>query len=142
MRLTLLEILEATGGGEVGGTQVGERFATYHTDSREVQPGGIFFALRGAEMDGHRFARDAVEHGAAAIVVGSRGHSGIRARLEGSTSKALLKHATCPVIVVHDVVDDAGLDEKILAVPVPKLTKRYAHVTNYTDLPEITLAQI
>jgi len=42
---------------------------------------------------------------AAAIVVGSRGHSGIRARLEGSTSKALLKHATCPVIVVHDVDD-------------------------------------
>jgi UDP-N-acetylmuramoyl-tripeptide--D-alanyl-D-alanine ligase len=72
MRLTLLEILEATGGGEVGGTQVGERFATYHTDSREVQPGGIFFALRGAEMHGHKFARDAVERGAAAIVVERR----------------------------------------------------------------------
>ena len=69
MRLTLLEILEATGGGEVGGTQVGERFATYHTDSREVQPGGVFFALRGAEMDGHEFIGDAVERGAAAVVV-------------------------------------------------------------------------
>ena len=69
MRLTLLEILEATGGGEVGGTQVGERFATYHTDSREVVPGGVFFALRGSEMDGHRFIGDAVERGAAAVVV-------------------------------------------------------------------------
>ena len=69
MRLTLLEILEATGGGEVGGTQVGERFATYHTDSREVQPGGVFFALRGAEMDGHDFLAGAVERGAAAVVV-------------------------------------------------------------------------
>src|SRR6185295_3968537 len=38
--------------------------------------------------------------------------------------------------------DEAGGDEKVLAVPVPKLTKRYAHVTNYTDLPEITLQQI
>ena len=37
MRLSLLEILEATGGGEVGGTQVGETFSTFHTDSREVQ---------------------------------------------------------------------------------------------------------
>jgi nucleotide-binding universal stress UspA family protein len=42
------------------------------------------------------------KHDAAAIVVGSRGRSGLRARLEGSTSKTLLKHAPCPVIVVHD----------------------------------------
>ncbi len=42
------------------------------------------------------------ERHAAAVVVGSRGLSGIRARLEGSTSKALLKHAKCPVIVVHE----------------------------------------
>jgi inorganic pyrophosphatase len=38
--------------------------------------------------------------------------------------------------------DDAGGDEKIIAVPTPKLTKRYLHVMNYTDLPEITLEQI
>ncbi len=41
------------------------------------------------------------ERNAAAIVVGSRGLSGIRARLEGSTSKGLLAHAPCPVLVVH-----------------------------------------
>src|SRR5581483_11708745 len=40
--------------------------------------------------------------GAAAIVVGSRGLKGLRARLEGSTSKAVLEHAPCPVLVVHD----------------------------------------
>lgn len=68
MRLSLLEILEATGGGEVGGTQVGETFSSYHTDSREVKPGGVFFALRGAEMDGHRFIPDAIANGAAAVV--------------------------------------------------------------------------
>ena len=38
-------------------------------------------------------------------------------------------------IGVLKMVDDAGGDEKILAVPVPKLTKRYEHVINYTDLP-------
>jgi UDP-N-acetylmuramoyl-tripeptide--D-alanyl-D-alanine ligase len=69
MRLSLLEILEVTGGGEVGGTQVGEMFSTFHTDSREVKPGGLFFALKGAEKDGHEFVGDAIARGAAAAVV-------------------------------------------------------------------------
>jgi nucleotide-binding universal stress UspA family protein len=43
---------------------------------------------------------------AAAIVVGSRGLRGIRARLEGSTSKDVVKRAPCPVIVVHDAADN------------------------------------
>jgi inorganic pyrophosphatase len=45
-------------------------------------------------------------------------------------------------IGVFKMEDDSGHDEKIIAVPMPKLTKRYAHVVNYTDLPEITLQQI
>ncbi|HEY1932356.1 MAG TPA: inorganic diphosphatase [Acetobacteraceae bacterium] len=38
--------------------------------------------------------------------------------------------------------DDAGGDEKIIAVPSPHLTKRYLEVTNFTDLPLITREQI
>ena len=38
--------------------------------------------------------------------------------------------------------DEGGGDEKIIAVPVPRLTRRYESVHNYTDLPEITLKQI
>ena len=38
--------------------------------------------------------------------------------------------------------DDGGGDEKIIAVPSAKLTKRYLNVMNYTDLPVITLEQI
>ena len=38
--------------------------------------------------------------------------------------------------------DDGGGDEKIIAVPALKLTKRYLHVQNHTDLPQITLEQI
>ncbi|EKS30333.1 MAG: inorganic diphosphatase [Afipia felis] len=38
--------------------------------------------------------------------------------------------------------DEAGGDEKIIAVPVPKLTKRYNRIQTYSDLPEITLEQI
>jgi inorganic pyrophosphatase len=38
--------------------------------------------------------------------------------------------------------DEAGGDEKIIAVPVPRLTRRYEKVHNYTDLPEITVKQV
>src|SRR3989442_12449396 len=69
MRLSLLEILEATRGGEVRGTQVGGTFSTFHTDSREVRSGGVFFALSGSEKDGHQFVGDAIARGAAAVVV-------------------------------------------------------------------------
>jgi UDP-N-acetylmuramoyl-tripeptide--D-alanyl-D-alanine ligase len=72
MRLTLLEILGATGGGQVGGTFVGNAFSTFHTDSREVVPGGVFFALKGAELDGHEFIPDAIERGAGVLIVERR----------------------------------------------------------------------
>jgi nucleotide-binding universal stress UspA family protein len=39
---------------------------------------------------------------AAAIVIGSRGLTGLRARFEGSASSDTLKQAPCPVLVVHD----------------------------------------
>src|SRR5271157_484172 len=38
--------------------------------------------------------------------------------------------------------DDGGGDEKIIAVPSPKITQRYVGIANYTDLPRITLDQI
>ena len=38
--------------------------------------------------------------------------------------------------------DEAGGDEKIIAVPSSKLTQRYDKVRNYSDLPDITLQQI
>ena len=38
--------------------------------------------------------------------------------------------------------DEAGGDEKIIAVPVPRLTRRYENVHNYLDLPDITIKQI
>jgi nucleotide-binding universal stress UspA family protein len=48
----------------------------------------------------------AEDNHASAIVVGSRGLSGFRARLEGSTTKSLLKHASAPVLVVHEPPED------------------------------------
>ncbi len=48
----------------------------------------------------------------------------------------------CRPVGVLKMEDDGGGDEKIIAVPSPKLTQRYVHVHNYTDLPTITLEQI
>ncbi|KQO54279.1 MULTISPECIES: inorganic diphosphatase [unclassified Methylobacterium] len=38
--------------------------------------------------------------------------------------------------------DNAGEDEKIIAVPSRHLTMRYDRIENYTDLPDITIQQI
>lgn len=48
----------------------------------------------------------------------------------------------CRPIGVLKMSDEAGGDEKILAVPTNKLTRRYENVKNYTDLPQITIEQI
>ncbi len=49
---------------------------------------------------------------------------------------------SCRIVGVLVMEDEAGGDEKLIAVPAPKLTQRYDHVKNYLDLPEITLKQI
>jgi inorganic pyrophosphatase len=38
--------------------------------------------------------------------------------------------------------EDSGVDEKVIGVPSPHLTRRYDGVTNYSDVPTITLQQI
>lgn len=58
-------IAEVTGGMasedfEVSGVEI---------DSRDVQPGDLFFALKGEAMDGHKFVEGAFAQGAAAVVV-------------------------------------------------------------------------
>ncbi|BAT59260.1 inorganic pyrophosphatase [Variibacter gotjawalensis] len=45
-------------------------------------------------------------------------------------------------IGVMRMEDNSGGDEKIIAVPVTRLTQRYEHVLNYTQLPHITIEQI
>ncbi len=51
-------------------------------DSRQVQPGAMFFAVRGSRRDGHDHLADAVKRGASAVVV-------------ESSAPALPEHVTC-----------------------------------------------
>lgn len=55
----------------VGGRLRGEdtTVSSVSTDSRILEPGGLFVALRGEHADGHDFATSAFEHGAAAALV-------------------------------------------------------------------------
>jgi inorganic pyrophosphatase len=49
---------------------------------------------------------------------------------------------SCKIVGVLLMEDEAGGDEKLLAVPSAKLTQRYERIHNFVDLPEITLKQI
>ena len=46
----------------------GPDIAAIHCNSRGVQPGGLFVALRGLNADGHDFVAEAFDRGAAAVV--------------------------------------------------------------------------
>ncbi len=48
----------------------------------------------------------------------------------------------CRPIGVLMMKDEAGGDEKVIAVPSTRLTRRYENVNDITDLPQITLDQI
>jgi len=60
---------------------------------------------------------------------------GNRALMPGSVVRAR------PIGVLM-MEDEAGIDEKILAVPHPKLTRFYDNIETYTDMPEILLKRI
>ena len=45
------------------------RYPRISTDTRRIEPGSIFFALRGSSFDGNRFAAEALDKGAVCAVV-------------------------------------------------------------------------
>lgn len=93
MRMSLSDILTAT--GAVG--DVGERgnpdVCAVRIDSRAVVPGCLFVCVPGAHLDGHNFAGEAVAKGAAAVLA-DRPLAGLP---EGT-----------PVLLVRDTVSALG----------------------------------
>jgi len=77
--------------GVAGATIAGDAGAIISSiefDSRLVEPGGLFVALRGGYVDGHAFLDQARERGAVAAMV-ERGHAGLVA-------------GACPAVVEVD----------------------------------------
>lgn len=64
---TLDEILQATGGTAV--KTAATKFADVVTDTRKIEPGVLFLALKGERFNGEDFAADALKKGAAGVLV-------------------------------------------------------------------------
>ena len=60
------------------------------TDSRTVQAGNVFVALRGERFDGHRFVADAMQRGATGVVVSDTASLGEAAIDENETAPAVI----------------------------------------------------
>jgi len=99
-----------TGTGFAGGTMAAEELANHdaanEARARELAssvatelgfPGAATMVLRGDP--GVAICRHAEEIGAAVIVLGTRGHGGLRRAVLGSVSDYVVRHATCPVLV-------------------------------------------
>jgi UDP-N-acetylmuramoyl-tripeptide--D-alanyl-D-alanine ligase len=64
VKFTLEELAAAAGAPARGRAEL----SGVAVDSRKVQPGDLFVAIRGARVDGHDFAREAVARGARALL--------------------------------------------------------------------------
>ena len=66
--LSAAEIADATGGRVVSGNAA-QRIERWSIDTRSLQPGDLFVAIRGDRFDGHEFVAAALAAGAAGAVV-------------------------------------------------------------------------
>lgn len=82
-------LVDAMGGRPLG--PMPEAISGISIDSRSLQPGDAFFAIKGEAMDGHDFATAAIKAGAGVLVVA-----------EGKLPS--LGRLTAPMIVVQDVL--------------------------------------
>ncbi len=83
MNLSLDEIAKAVGGTLSGAGSV--RVRGYSIDSRTLNAGDLFFAVRGPRFDGHEFVGQALQKGAAGVVVGQEVREGPAIRVESTT---------------------------------------------------------
>lgn len=63
-------------------------------DSREIRPGGVFFALKGERTDGHEFLPDAFDRGAFLAVVSREWYSRHTEGVHGAGRRYLVVHDT------------------------------------------------
>src|SRR5437868_6305577 len=68
--ITLQQVLQATGGKSLF-NRVTDRaqIRSVSSDSRYVEPGAVFFAIRGERVDGHDYLAEVASKGAVAAVV-------------------------------------------------------------------------
>ncbi|HON44039.1 MAG TPA: UDP-N-acetylmuramoyl-tripeptide--D-alanyl-D-alanine ligase [Planctomycetota bacterium] len=88
MKILISDIVKTTQ-GQCFGVNLSEFVVDFTTDSRKVQKGSCFIALRGERFDGHDFIQDVVQQGASVCIVDHK-----------------IEHAPC--IVVHNTIQALG----------------------------------
>src|SRR5271156_5329879 len=83
MRWTVVQVAEALGVSAPKGLDPLARLAGVSIDSRTVQPGELFLAIRGPRHDGHGFVAGALAGGAAAGMVASDALQGYPEEIRG-----------------------------------------------------------
>ncbi|QYY31193.1 MULTISPECIES: UDP-N-acetylmuramoyl-tripeptide--D-alanyl-D-alanine ligase [Cupriavidus] len=102
------------------GTQA---FARVHTDSRTVEPGDLFVALKGERFDAHDFIADVVARGAVAVLVSRDVDAGVPAIVAPDTRIALgelgagwRRQFTLPAVAVTGSNGKTTVKEMIAAI--------------------------
>ncbi len=147
---TVAEVCTATKGLSRGGME-GARFQGVCTDTRTVQPGNLFIALTGERFDGHEFIRQAIEKGAAGVVISKQVVAlpeGIAVIVVENTLKALQDLAQfhrrrfqIPVIVITGSNGKTTTKDLTAAILASKLRvlKTEANFNNEIGLPRTLL---
>ncbi|MGI8823716.1 MAG: UDP-N-acetylmuramoyl-tripeptide--D-alanyl-D-alanine ligase [Acidimicrobiia bacterium] len=146
LRWTLDQVATATGGSFHG--DGGLTIAAVGTDSRAVEPGSLFVAIRGDHFDGHRFAPAAIAAGAVAVVV-ERGTvaDDVRPRVEvedtGTALRDLGAHRraqlTMPVVAVTGSTGKTSTKD-LLAASIPGAAASPRSFNNEVGVPLSVLA--
>lgn len=91
MNLSLNDLKKLTG-AEIffAERQKKKKFSGVSTDSRTVEEGNIFIALRGEKFDGHNFIEDVLERKTAAVVVEPQWYQRNKQRIEQSASSVVV----------------------------------------------------
>lgn len=98
-------------------------FARVHTDSRTVEPGDLFVALKGERFDAHDFIADVVARGAVAVLVSREVDAGVPAIVAPDTRIALgelgagwRRQFTLPAVAVTGSNGKTTVKEMIAAI--------------------------
>jgi len=130
--MSILEAARAIDAHGVGARSTAEAsFLSVSTDSRTLEPGALFVALRGERFDGHEFLGAVRERGAAAVMIdeaGARAYAtqsaaGLPAIVVDDTRKALGTLAACwrarfdiPLVAVAGSNGKTTVKEMIAAI--------------------------
>lgn len=90
--MTLTELLNGVSAIQVTGHVRDDKVTGIEYDSRKVKSDSVFAAIKGFNVDGHKFINDALNSGAIAIILDN----------EGTVPDELYKHSAAAKILVND----------------------------------------